>query len=239
VLNNIAVPKYVQLQNIIKDKIITKQYHDGDKIPSETELMETYSVTRTTIRKALSNLVYEGLLRKEQGRGTFVSFQDITHSMWNFSGFTDYAMSKERIPVSRVLNKGIIEVEGHSFFKLVRARGMETNLSVSWYTIDTSLTPLKLFKGIDKKDFSRLSLYNVMKKDYNIIPKTASLEVSAVPSTEWTREVLEYDQDVPLVRVKGSIYSDKNIEIEQVDVVYNPNVRMHIITNMEAVKKGL
>ena len=72
--NNMLVPKYVQLQNIIKEKIITKQYSDGEKIPSETEFMEKYSVTRTTIRKALSNLVYEGLLRKEQGKGTFVSF---------------------------------------------------------------------------------------------------------------------------------------------------------------------
>ena len=101
--NNMLVPKYVQLQNIIKEKIITKQYSDGEKIPSETEFMEKYSVTRTTIRKALSNLVYEGLLRKEQGKGTFVSFHDITHSMWNFSGFTDYARSKEEIPVSKVL----------------------------------------------------------------------------------------------------------------------------------------
>ncbi len=231
-LNSIAVPKYVQLQNIIKDKIITKEYPDGTKIPSETELMETYSVTRTTIRKALSNLVYEGLLRKEQGKGTFVSFQDITHSMWNFSGFTDYARSKEQLPLSKVLSTEIIQVDGQYFFKMIRARGMQTALSISWYTIDTSITPLKLFPGIEKFDFAKQSLYDVMKRTYHIIPKTASLEVSAVASDEYTRTILQYEQTGPLVRVMGSIYSDRNIEIERVDVIYNPNVKMHIITNM-------
>ena len=236
-LSDLTVPKYVQLQNIIKDKIIAREYQDGEKIPSETELMKTYAVTRTTIRKALSNLVYEGLLRKEQGKGTFVSFQDITHSIWNFSGFTDYARSKESVPVSRVLSTEIVEVDGQRFFKMIRARGTKTNLSVSWYTIDTSLTPLKLFVGIEKKDFSKLSLYDVMKQEYHIIPKTASLEVSAVAGDAYTKSILCYEQDVPLVRVSGSIYSDRNIEVERVDVVYNPNVKMHIITNMSVNDK--
>lgn len=231
-LNNASVPKYVQLQNIIKENIITKKYHDGDMIPSEPQLMEMYSVTRTTIRKALSNLVHEGLLRKEQGKGTFVSFQDITQSMWNFSGFTDYARSKDQVPVSHVLSKEIVVIDKEEFFKLVRVRGIQTSLSTSWYTIDTSLTPLEIFKDIDKNDFSIMSLYNIMKKKYNIVPKTASLEVSAVMGNDNTKALLHYEQEVPLVRVSGSIYSDKNIEIEKVDVLYNPNVKMHIITSM-------
>lgn len=71
--------KYVQLQNTLRAEILQGKYLNGDKMPSEPQLMRQYHVTRTTIRKALENLVQEGLLHKEHGRGTFVDLRPINH----------------------------------------------------------------------------------------------------------------------------------------------------------------
>lgn len=63
-------PLYVQLQRIIRQDIIRGKYKEGDMIPSEAQMMKLYGVTRTTIRKAISDLVNEGLLMQVQGKAT-------------------------------------------------------------------------------------------------------------------------------------------------------------------------
>ncbi|MBN1797514.1 MAG: GntR family transcriptional regulator [Spirochaetales bacterium] len=64
-------PKYQQLINIIMNLIKQGHFKKGDKLPSETELINEYSVSRNTVRLALDKLVSTGLLYKKQGQGTF------------------------------------------------------------------------------------------------------------------------------------------------------------------------
>ncbi|OAA91766.1 GntR family transcriptional regulator [Clostridium ljungdahlii] len=231
-IDNYSIPKYVQLQNIIKQDIISGKYKNGDMIPSESNLMKKYCVTRTTIRKAISNLSNAGLVKQVQGKGTFVNLCDIKHNMWNFGGFTDYAINKYEIPVSKVLEKNIIVKDNEKFFKLVRARGIKKELGISWLTIDSSLIPLSIFRNIDKHDFSKESLYHVMKKEYKVFPKTASLELNSVIGDKKTKEILKYTQDIPLIKVTGFVYTEDNLKIEKLEIVYSPNMKMKIVTNI-------
>jgi len=64
-------PKYQQLINIIMNLIKQGHFKKDDKLPSETELINEYSVSRNTVRLALDKLVSTGLLYKKQGQGTF------------------------------------------------------------------------------------------------------------------------------------------------------------------------
>ena len=62
-------PLYLQIKDILKHKIINNEYAVGSTIPSENELEDMFGVSRMTIRQAVNELVNEGLLRKERGRG--------------------------------------------------------------------------------------------------------------------------------------------------------------------------
>ena len=64
-----AKPLYLQIKDILKQKIINHEYEVGSTIPSENDLEEKFGVSRMTIRQAVTELVNEGLLRKERGRG--------------------------------------------------------------------------------------------------------------------------------------------------------------------------
>ena len=75
-----VIPLYRQLKDILKEDIESGIWKPGDRIPSENELREQYDVSRNTVIKALEELVQEGLLRREQGRGTFVSSPKISDS---------------------------------------------------------------------------------------------------------------------------------------------------------------
>lgn len=66
-------PKYITIKKELQQKIRSNSYLLGSKIPSEAELRKQFDVSRHTIRQAVSELVNEGFLVKQQGSGTFVS----------------------------------------------------------------------------------------------------------------------------------------------------------------------
>nr|WP_253958206.1 GntR family transcriptional regulator [Metabacillus halosaccharovorans] len=68
-------PKYQILIDDIKSKILSGDYSIGEQIPTESNLQETYNVSRHTVRKAILELSNEGFLRSEKGSGTYVSNQ--------------------------------------------------------------------------------------------------------------------------------------------------------------------
>lgn len=65
-------PVFKQIADDLRSQIAAGALAQGDRVPSETQLMERYSVARMTVRQALASLKAEGLLLAEHGRGVFV-----------------------------------------------------------------------------------------------------------------------------------------------------------------------
>ena len=70
-----STPKYVQLIEIIKAAIQKRELLPQAQLPNEDEIALQYGMSRGTVRKAIAELQRMGLIRKEQGRGTFVNEQ--------------------------------------------------------------------------------------------------------------------------------------------------------------------
>jgi GntR family transcriptional regulator len=68
-----GVPLYYQLQSILLEKIHSGTLPDGGRFPTEAELVKEYGVSRITVREALRTIEELGLIRREVGRGTFVT----------------------------------------------------------------------------------------------------------------------------------------------------------------------
>ncbi|MBU8902038.1 MAG: GntR family transcriptional regulator [Victivallales bacterium] len=66
------MPKYEQLKQILRQKIKNREYKLGHAIPSERQMPGIFNVSKHTVVRAVTDLVQEGILYKEQGRGTFV-----------------------------------------------------------------------------------------------------------------------------------------------------------------------
>ena len=65
--------KYEQIRQDIIHKIESMEYRPNQVIPSENELCASYGVSRITVRKAIDELVHEGLLYRIKGKGSFVA----------------------------------------------------------------------------------------------------------------------------------------------------------------------
>jgi len=66
-------PKHQQLKEYLVNLIESNALPGGSKIPSENELAEKFRISRHTVRRAISELVNEGILTTSQGKGTFVN----------------------------------------------------------------------------------------------------------------------------------------------------------------------
>ncbi|MBD2103613.1 GntR family transcriptional regulator [Leptolyngbya sp. FACHB-261] len=69
---NTHYPLHRQVTDILRSWIQERRFAPGDRLPSEFQLIRDFGVSRITVRRAIGNLVREGLLRAEQGRGVFV-----------------------------------------------------------------------------------------------------------------------------------------------------------------------
>ena len=66
-------PLYLQIKEVLKKQILDGGYAPFDRLPSESTLMETFGVSRITVRQSLRDLQAEGLIFSSQGKGSFVS----------------------------------------------------------------------------------------------------------------------------------------------------------------------
>ncbi len=74
-----ALPLYAQLKEILLRKIQANEWQAGQLIPSEHELEDHYNVSRTTIRQTLNDLVLQGYLVRQRGRGTFIAHPKVAY----------------------------------------------------------------------------------------------------------------------------------------------------------------
>jgi GntR family transcriptional regulator len=71
--DRVPIPRYVQLADLMRQRIAKGHWPRGHTVPSIEKLMEEFDVARVTIRQAIQLLAQEGLLLPQRGRGTFVT----------------------------------------------------------------------------------------------------------------------------------------------------------------------
>jgi GntR family transcriptional regulator len=97
-----GVPLYQQLQTLLRDRIENGELRPGDAFPSESELVAAHTISRITVRRAISELQREGLVVTRHGAGTFVADPARAGAQCLVS-FTSDVMRRGHVPGSRLL----------------------------------------------------------------------------------------------------------------------------------------
>jgi GntR family phosphonate transport system transcriptional regulator len=98
-----ALPVYVQIAEELRQHIHQGVYQVGDKLPTELQLAERFDVNRHTLRQAIALLKQEGLLRVDQGRGTFVAAQTIRYPIGERVRYNEALKASGRAARFRIL----------------------------------------------------------------------------------------------------------------------------------------
>jgi GntR family transcriptional regulator len=80
-------PAYAQLAGILRQRITEGEFHAGDRLPTEAELMRTYGLSPVTVRRAIKILVDERSVSATPGRGTFVEAASLATAAFDLGSF--------------------------------------------------------------------------------------------------------------------------------------------------------
>lgn len=74
------VPNYHRVEQFLRKRIRSGELRPGDPIPAESQLVQQFGISRMTVRQALARLVYEGIITRQRGRGSFVAEPRLEHT---------------------------------------------------------------------------------------------------------------------------------------------------------------
>lgn len=98
-----GVALWRQIEQQLAEDVTAGLYPEGSRLPTEPELAERFSVNRHTLRRAVAGLVEQGLLRVEQGRGTFVQEHVVDYLIGKRTRFSEIITKQHRNPAGRLL----------------------------------------------------------------------------------------------------------------------------------------
>lgn len=165
-------PLYAQLADRMRTEIDLREWPVGSRIPSENEIVSMCQVSRGTVRKAIKQLVSEGLLIQKHGSGTYVADADITHPAGTrpLSFAASLAQQgkqfKTRVVEMRVMPAPLDVAhelglnEGDKTMLLRRVRTVEGNPVLC----QESWSNLVVCPGLEDMDFTKVSMFDAVEQ---------------------------------------------------------------------------
>jgi GntR family transcriptional regulator len=101
--SDVRLPLYQRLRDHLAQQIANNRWRPGEAIPTEAALSAEYQLSTGTVRKAVDALVSEGILERQQGRGTFIRRPQFQSSLFRFFRFQT-AAGERLVPESRILS---------------------------------------------------------------------------------------------------------------------------------------
>lgn len=221
---NSSIPLYQQLKDILQNKIET-ELEPGDMLPTEPEIEEMYNVSRMTVRRAIHELVLDGLIYKKQGKGTFVQEQKIVYNVERITSFTEEMEEKgitletTSVDVTEISPSGKLseKLNLEPNEKLLRIRRIRS-VNNEPFTIMVNYLRSKYVPGLSKKGLKQESLYKLLEDEYNIILERAEETVEAREATELEAELLNINVWSPVLYLQRRSYMSGDIPIEYTNV---------------------
>lgn len=207
-LSKRGAPLYFQAEEYMREKILHHEWEVGSQIPTEPQLMELFGISRATLRQAVTNLVNEGFLERQQGRGTFV--RNNAYSTIDLTGIWT-----ERVPGEYHQPISILETVGPEKINNLLGRPSEKkNIEASYlhclsnnvpFNLTITHFPVEQFPDIMKYLFSD-TVYNILKKQYQVILQRVSSHISSVSLTEDQAKVLKLKPGTTAIYMEKTYY---------------------------------
>lgn len=222
------VPLYEQIKEYLRRNIQSGVYEVHERIPSERQLAEQFDVNRLTVSKAIGELVRDGLVYTQVGKGTYVAPAKIDQTLQSLTSFTQEMTGRGKLASSRVLYQGVEAASddvakalsilpGTEIIALHRLRLADGQvIALERSHIIYALCP-DLLQG---RDFGQLSLYRVLEEDYQIHLTYAHQTIEAGIAAGDEGDALEAGPCMPVLRIARVTFDDADRPVEYVQSSY-------------------
>jgi GntR family transcriptional regulator len=224
---NSFTPMYFQIQSQLLKMIESGRLRAGDALPSEEELSRICGVSRMTSRQALQVLKSKGFVSRQKGQGSFVSQPRVEKDITHLCGFTAEMRALGIRATSKVLDQEVSPATAEiasrlgisvnaPVYRLLRLR-LAAELPVA---IEEIRLPHNRFPGVEKLDFSKLSLYQTLRDRYEIRVSRADEILEARSANRREAELLSIQVRSSLLAISRTLWSTDGLPVETADSVY-------------------
>lgn len=208
-----AQPMYLQIKETLKLRILNGDYAAHERLPSESELMKHFGVSRITVRQALRDLHSDGLVFSVQGKGTFVSKPKAIQDVQRLQGFGEAMTSqgyetstrvltiKERRP-SKAVAEAFAAKKSEKVVEVVRIR----YLNREPISVDHSYFPIEIGQKLFARDLAT-DIFPMLENELNQPLDYANLYIEATIADEEQAQQLNIEQGAPVLKITRLVFT--------------------------------
>jgi GntR family transcriptional regulator len=215
------VPLYETVESALAAGIADGSLPPETQLPPEEGLTERFKVSRTTVRKAIQNLIERGLVEVRRGKGTFVTQPKITQELTELTGFVEDMQALGRTPTARLLDKRIVAADevvarqlalapGTPVFRLRRVR-LADGVAMSF---DETYLPRDIGEKVADNDLEAEPVFALLEEKYNTPLVEAEYKLEAAAADAVAAEALEVPTGSPIFLIERTSYTTGNRPVD-------------------------
>jgi len=206
-------PLYARIQEYIAERILSGKLAPDEKIQSERDISDDLGVSRMTVRRAITELVNEGLLERKHGSGTYVAKPKITYEGAELANYS-LAMQRRNIAVaSQLLEFGqvaasrrlteLLQIEiGNPIYRVAMLR-FANRVPV---ILERVFVPCARCPGLEEWNLEKSSILDLLTDVYHIEPGRISQTVEAAVAMDTVAQQLRVEQGFPLLMLSRVMF---------------------------------
>ncbi|WP_140861395.1 GntR family transcriptional regulator [Myxococcus xanthus] len=214
-------PLYAKVEMTLASEIADAVLPPGSQLPSEDRLIERFGVSRTTVRKAIENLVVRGLVEIRRGRGTFVAQPKVIQELTELTGFVEDMQALGRNPTARLLDGQLVPADadvarqlavspGSLVMRIQRVR-LADGVAMSF---DETYLPREIGEKIVTHDLESEPIFSLLEERYNLPLIEAEYRLEAVTATPTVAQALAVEPGNPVFLIERTSYSSEHRPID-------------------------
>ena len=222
-----SIPIYYQMENIFRDKINSGEYRPGDLFPTEEQLVQSYKVSRVTVRQALAALEKDGLITRRRGKGSLVTEGQVHLEPMRLTGTIEDIIAMGVKTKTRIINFGFVNpskkvIENLKLDEDAEVLRVERTRLIRGSPISHTLSyiPSDLGKKISIKDLAVQPLLNVLENKCKVKIARGSQIIEATVADSRVASFLEVMTGAPLLKIERTVFDIKNRPVEYISILY-------------------
>lgn len=211
-----STPVYFDLFKKLLLDIQNGEYPEGSLLPTEEQLCQKYSASRSTIRRALTLLKDADIVYAARGVGTMIKPRVFTQPLGAFYSFTDTLKSSNILIQNMIISCELVAADkalaaetgypdGSVFHKLLRLRSAKEYPLM----LETTYLPRSRFLSLDTDILSAGSLYEFLRERYGFHAGRAVEKFQPVMPRPDEQTLLHISSDVPCMLLERYSYEDE------------------------------
>jgi len=221
------LPLHHQLYDLLRGKIRSGEWVEGQMIPTEPELINQYGVSRIVIRQVLNRLVNEGLIFRQQGRGSFVAERRLEEGLSRIISFTEDMRQRGLTPKTRILFKGLVpatkDISEHLRIQAGDELACLERLRLANdepMSIEEAYLVHHYFPGVLNEDYAIVPLRQALQQKYGVRIIRAHQVIRAVQATAEMARLLTTQSKSPLLLIERVSFSEQEQPVEFLRIYY-------------------